>query len=230
MADALHDTSWVLDGPFDLPDGVEVVISFDDGSVVGFSGCNRFRGTYRVDGESLELGALGSTMMACSEDAMEVEREVLRRMASVSRFVVGPNGLALTLGEDEVLLTFRAQGSDGLLGDWAVNGIHHPQRHAILSVRGDLQLTIEDDRISGNAGCNRFSGPLATTDGGLQIGPLMSTRMFCEDEEAGSGPTIMEQESALLAALEGATGHRLEGSRLTLTRPDGGIAVSLHRP
>jgi heat shock protein HslJ len=54
--------------------------------------------------------------------------------------------------------------------------------------------------------------------------------MFCDDDDAGSGPTVMEQETALLQALEATAGHRMEGSRLTLTRADGGISVSLHRP
>jgi heat shock protein HslJ len=70
---------------------------------------------------------------------------------------------------------------------------------------------------------------LVTTADGITIGPLMSTRKFCDDPDAAGGPTVMEQEAALIAALEHATGHRIEGSRLTLLRPDGGISVTLHR-
>ena len=230
MADALHDTSWVLSGPIDVPDGVDVVLAFGDGTVTGFSGCNRFRGTYRLDGEALEFSALGSTMMACSDEAMATERDVLQRLSEVGA-MVSRDGLLVCLDPaGVVLLEFRAQTSEGLVGDWVVNGIHYPGRQAIISVRGELTVTVDADRISGNAGCNRFNGPIVVDEGGITVGPLMSTRMFCEDEEAGSGPTIMEQEAALLQALEAASGHRLEGSRLTLTRADGGISVSLHRP
>lgn len=230
MADALHDTSWVLSGPIGVPDGVDVVIAFGDGTVTGFSGCNRFRGTYRVDDEALEFSTLGSTMMACPDEAMATERDVLRRLAEVAAMVTRDGLLVCLDPAGVVLLEFRAQTSEGLVGDWVVNGIHYPGRQAIISVRGELIVTIEADRISGNAGCNRFNGPFVVAEGGLSVGPLMSTRMFCEDEDAGSGPTIMEQEAAMLQALEAATGHRLEGSRLTLTRADGGISVSLHRP
>ena len=230
MADALHDTSWVLSGPIDVPHGVDVVIAFADGNVTGFSGCNRFRGTYRLDGEALEFSALGSTMMACPDEAMATERDVLRRLAEARGMVTEPGLLVCIDADGVVLLEFRAQTSEGLVGDWVVNGIHYPGRQAIISVRGELTLAISDDTISGNAGCNRFNGPFQVGDGGLTVGPLMSTRMFCDDEDAGSGPTIMEQETALLQALEASTGHRMEGSRLTLTRADGGISVSLHRP
>lgn len=230
MADALHDTSWVLTGPIDVPHGVDVVIAFADGNVTGFSGCNRFRGTYRLDGEALEFSALGSTMMACPDDAMATERDVLRRLSEVAAMVTEPGSLLCTDDAGGVLLEFRAQTSEGLVGDWVVNGIHYPGRQAIISVRGELTVTIDTDTIAGNAGCNRFHGPMVVTDGGIAIGPLMSTRKFCDDPDAGSGPTVMEQETALLQALEAATGHRMEGSRLTLTRADGGISVSLHRP
>jgi heat shock protein HslJ len=229
MADALHDTTWILEGPIAVPDGVEVVIAFADGNVSGTSGCNRFRGTYRYEGQALELGPLAGTMMMCSPEAMAVERDVLARLADATRALHDTSMLTLLGADDAILLQFTAQTSAGLVGAWVVNGIHHPAREAILSTRGELTVEIADGRISGNGGCNTFHGSLVVADDGITIGPLMSTRKFCDDPDAGGGPTVMEQEAALFAALEHATGHRLEGSRLTLLRPDGGISVTLHR-
>ena len=229
MADALHDTSWILAGPLVTPPDIDVVIAFGDGSVGGFSGCNRFRGQYVLSGEALEFGPLAGTMMACVDEAMKVERDVLQRLGSTARALVNNGSLRLLGADDELLLEFTAITADGLLGDWSVNGIHYPEREAIISTRGELTVTFEDGAVNGNAGCNRFNGSCTVTDSAVTIGPLMSTRMFCGDDEAGSGPTVMEQEAALLAALQHATGFRLEGSRLTLTRPDGGISVTLHR-
>jgi heat shock protein HslJ len=229
MADALHDTSWTLSGALQAPDQIDVVIAFSDANVSGFSGCNRFHGQYLFTDGALEFGPLAGTMMACADEAMELEREVLRRLGSTVRALVDGGSLRLLGADDELLLEFTAVTSDGLLGDWLVNGIHYPEREAIISVRGELAVAITTDAISGNGGCNRFHGSCSVTDHAMAIGPLMSTRMFCGDDEAGSGPTVMEQEAALLAALQHATGFRLEGSRLTLTRPDGGISVTLHR-
>ncbi|MBI4933346.1 MAG: META domain-containing protein [Actinobacteria bacterium] len=229
MADALHDTSWILSGPLVAPADIDVVIAFDDGAVSGFSGCNRFRGQYVVSGEAIEFGPFAGTMMACVEEAMNLERDVLSRLGSTVRASIDAGSLRLLGADDELLLEFTAVTADGLQGDWVVNGIHYPERDAIISARGDLPVTFEPHAISGNAGCNQFHGSCTVTEHALTIGPLMSTRKFCGDDDAGSGPTIMEQEAALLAALQQAVGFRLEGSRLTLTRPDGGISVTLHR-
>lgn len=229
MADALHDTSWILSGPLLAPAEIDVVIAFDDGAVSGFSGCNRFRGQYVLSGDALEFGPLAGTMMACVDEAMQLERDVLGRLGSAVRALVDGGSLRLLGADDELLLEFAAVTADGLLGDWVVNGIHYPEREAIISVRGELTVTFAEGAISGNAGCNQFRGSCTVTEHALDIGPLMSTRMFCGDDDAGSGPTIMEQEAALLAALQHAAGFRMEGSRLTLTRPDGGISVTLHR-
>lgn len=229
MADALHDTVWVLTAPVDAPDGVEVTVAFSDGAVSGYAGCNRFSGTYTSTGEALSFGTLASTRRACEEAAMALESEVLRRLAAVGRATCTADVLLLRDSSGELLLEFRAQTSDELEGDWSVNGIHYPEREAIISVRGDLTVNIREGRISGHSGCNRFAGGFTVAQGAVSVGPLMGTRMFCDDPDAGSGPSIMEQEAALLAALEHTASYRLEGSRLTFVRPDGGISVSLHR-
>ncbi|WP_447764986.1 META domain-containing protein [Sphingopyxis panaciterrae] len=50
-------------------------------------------------------------------------------------------------------------------------------------------LRFEDDRLSGSAGCNRFSGAYKRADRTLTAGPLMATEMACP----GAGST---QENA----------------------------------
>lgn len=229
MADALHDTTWVLTAPVEAPDGVEVTVVFTDDGVSGYAGCNRFSGTFTYDDGTLSFGPLASTMRACADEAMALEREVLRRLALVGRATCNAGVLTLLDAGDELLLEFRSQTAAELEGDWVVNGIHYPEREAIISVRGDLSVGIREGRISGHSGCNRFAGGFTVAGEAVSIGPLMGTRMFCDDPDAGSGPSIMEQEAALLAALEHTVGYRLEGSRLTFVRPDGGISVSLHR-
>lgn len=229
MDDVLHDTSWLLDGPFPVPEGVEVTLAFDDGNASGCSGCNRFRTSYRSDGDSLELGQMAGTLVMCADDAMAVEREVLDRFGRVAAFTHSVDTLVLLDDAGEALLEFRSQPSQGVTGTWNVDAIHYPEREAIISVRGELVLEIAEGRISGNAGCNMFNGSFDITDDGVAVGPLMSTRRFCDDPDADGGPSLMEQEAALLAALQNVSGLQLEGSHLTLVRPDGGISVNLRR-
>jgi heat shock protein HslJ len=57
------------------------------------------------------------------------------------------------------------------------------------------QLAFADGQVSGNAGCNTFSGSYTVTGDGIELGPLMSTKMACEEPMA----TV---EGAFLAALD----------------------------
>lgn len=52
-----------------------------------------------------------------------------------------------------------------------------------------------DGRVTGQSGCNRFSGTYSLTGEGLTLGPLMTTRMACAEPAASV-------ESAILAALQ----------------------------
>jgi heat shock protein HslJ len=62
----LDGTSWSLaEGKgMSIRDGVTMTIAFTAARVSGSSGCNRFTGTYREDGESISLGPLAGTRMA----------------------------------------------------------------------------------------------------------------------------------------------------------------------
>lgn len=43
------------------------------GRVAGFSGCNRFGGSYNIEGMQLKLSELFATRMACAGQGMELE-------------------------------------------------------------------------------------------------------------------------------------------------------------
>jgi heat shock protein HslJ len=65
-----------------------VTLSFKAGAVAGHAGCNSFRGTYVVDGQSVKIGPLAATRMACAEDVMKQEREFLAALESAVTWAV----------------------------------------------------------------------------------------------------------------------------------------------
>ena len=75
-----------------------------DGNAGGFSGCNSMGGPYTVSRDSLRLGPLAMTMMAC-QNGMEVERAYAAALDRVVRFerhgttldLFGPTGLVARL-------------------------------------------------------------------------------------------------------------------------------------
>jgi heat shock protein HslJ len=76
-------------------------------------------------------------------------------------------------------------------------------------------------RVSGNAGCNRFTGAYeAAEDGSIKIGPLAATRMACPEAE-------MATEAKFLADLDAVRRFQRDGARLSLQGEDGTVLMEL---
>ncbi len=59
---------WVLASGFDEPQDVAATrpsATFESGTVGGSTGCNSYSAPYSVDGDSLEIGQIASTLMGC---------------------------------------------------------------------------------------------------------------------------------------------------------------------
>ena len=110
-----------------------------------------------------------------------------------------------------MLLAGAAQ-AETIEGRWRVAALEP----LVLTEGDSIELTLVEGRISGNAGCNRFSASY-TMDTGMVIGPIASTRMLCHGR-AG------EVEAAVLHALPSVTGWRLVEGALELLA---GEAVAL---
>lgn len=88
-------------------------------------------------------------------------------------------------------------------------------------VAGDRPTSLQFDgaRLSGSAGCNRFSGSYAVDAGTLTAGPLMATKMACP----GAG---MAQEDAFFLLMREAVSLTFaDDGTLVLTGADGRTAV-----
>ncbi|MBP7242379.1 META domain-containing protein [Amaricoccus sp.] len=70
-----------------FPEGVEAIVQFGaDGRLTGRGGCNRFTGAYSVDGETLTVGPVAATRMACPEPAMSAEAALFAAFEAVATF------------------------------------------------------------------------------------------------------------------------------------------------
>lgn len=79
----------------------------------------------------------------------------------------------------------------------------------------------DDGRLTGTAGCNRYSTAYTRDGERIAIGPAVATRMHC-----GAPQGIMEQEAACFAALERTAAVRFGERTLTLVDAGGGDLVS----
>ncbi|WP_188235928.1 META domain-containing protein [Sphingopyxis sp. LK2115] len=83
-------------------------------------------------------------------------------------------------------------------------------------------LAFDGARLSGSAGCNRFSGSYAVADGTLTAGPLMATKMACPG-------AAMTQESAFFALMRGPVRLHFPSDGTMEISGDGGQTAVLKR-
>lgn len=225
----LEGTQWILDQTASrlvaTASSAVVTAQFSsDGSLAGTSGCNRYATTYSVDGSRLEVdGPIAGTLMLCEADVMRVEQAYLERLPRAESFSIRRRVLTIETGGAGRLVFEALDSEQALAGDWEVTGFFRPG--AVVSPVAGSTLTASFDagRISGDSGCNQYSGPYEVDDTKIAIGPLASTLRACAD------PAVGDQETQYLAALELARTFSLDGGGLTLLRDDGGIAVTFAR-
>jgi heat shock protein HslJ len=78
------------------------------------------------------------------------------------------------------------------------------------------------DHVSGDSGCNQFTGPMKVEGKGVHVGPLAMTRRACADP-------AMQQEHRYARALEHTRELRKDGDALLLVDGSGGVVVRLSR-
>lgn len=107
---SLDGTSWTLvEGTeITIPEESEMTIAFEAGRASGSGGCNRFTGSYEQDGESISLGRLASTRMACAEEVTNAERAYHTALESVTSFSATGGVLVLSDSSGQALLRYEA--------------------------------------------------------------------------------------------------------------------------
>lgn len=203
-----------------------VTAEFANGRISGYGGCNGFGGTYTQEGENLTFGPLVRTLRACADDAVTAQESAyLQALEQVRSFKLERGVLQLKDGAGRTLLIFAQVRPEAIRrGEWTVTAIN--TKEAIVSVLEGTRLTATfglNGRVSGNTGCNQYSAPYTFEGFALKIGPAVSTRRACPNEEAS------QQEAAFLRALEGVSGFRITGDRLELYGADGQTLVNLTR-
>ena len=104
-----------------------------------------------------------------------------------------------------------------LLGSWLLSRLRRgDELAAIIPGTAPTASFDESGRVSGSAGCNRFTAAYGVVGEQLEVSAAASTRMFCSDP-AG----VMDQEDAFLSALSAAERFRLEGGTLELLDAEG---------
>ena len=115
----LAGTAWTLVsfGPAGAEEpvvpGSEVTLTFDAaGQAGGSGGCNSYGGSYQTDGDNITFGEIVSTLMACTDDALnEQESRFLAALGSASTFALEGDNLTIGYDGGQGVLNFVREGA-----------------------------------------------------------------------------------------------------------------------
>jgi heat shock protein HslJ len=224
---------WVLDredSSLTVDDDNPVTLRVDGDIVTGRAPCNTYRGAFELGADdSVEIGPLALTRMACPGSAMEAEDEYVAALETVDHVEVDvdeegrddADRMVLT-GGDDVRLSFRSYDADELLvGTWTITGV--ATGDSVDSMLDGTEPTIsfgEDGDLTMETGCNTAGSSWELDGDELTIDRPRTTLMACDDP-----PGVMEQEAALLRALESAARVEVAPDTLAILDAEGAVAI-----
>jgi len=110
---SLEGTKWIMtaylaDGSMqDALSTTSVDATFADGTVGGAGGCNQYNGSYELDGDSLTVGMLASTQMACEQAIMDQELAYMTALQSAASYKIDESTLTILDGSGATVLEFQ---------------------------------------------------------------------------------------------------------------------------
>ncbi len=198
----------------------------DNGRVSGSAGCNNYTGAYDTSGDILHVGALATTFKLCHkpDGIMAQEQQYLAALQSAQTYEIAGDTLTIRDNSGAMQVVAKRVAPATLAGtSWDVTGYNNGKQ-AIVSVLNGTAITLNfgtDNRATGSAGCNNYSGEFASTDTTLKVGVLISTQRACIAPEG-----IMEQEAQYLAALQNSATYEISGDMLTIRDSSGAMQVT----
>lgn len=218
----IEGPTWRLTAPNDQSIGLggtemrPVTARFENGRISGFSGCNQFMGGYTLNRDSVVIGSLAGTLMACSEPQMALEKAVMGTLTGTLRYAITGDRLTLTPASG-VPLAFQSEPPASLQGvNWNVTAFNNGRQAVVSPLLGTtLSMAFDKGMVQGSSGCNTYRAAYTSEGNRLSIGPAVTTRKACPAED------VMQQERKFLAALESAKLWTINGGMLDVHRADG---------
>ena len=205
-----------------------------DGTAAIGADCNRVVAQYTTDGQSISITPGPSTLAACPPDSQA--DQFVQQLTNAAVFFFQGGELFIDQVASAGTMRFATNiaapaPESGSTAD-GVTVTNLPFRVVSFGPAGAERTVIDGTEISavfdqaagtvsGNGGCNTYSGQMNTADGAFALGPFITTLMACEQ-------SIMDQEAAYLAALEAAAGFQwsvapgtfITNGQITYSLPD----------
>jgi len=233
----LPGTVWKLGSYFNgdqlvqpLPDAVITLNLQDDGQITGLSGINRYFGQYSINGVSLTMTGIGSTLMAGPEPLMDQESSYLQLLSAVTSYQLSGTSLDFYDKTGRIVLTFTLTDNfqkttvidpEKVLPGTNWKLVSYMKEGMAVSGNDVSKISLKFDNagnISGFAGVNSYFASYTINRNVIIIGPVGSTKM------AGTEP-MMAMEDTYLGLLQSVKGVTVGTKTLELTDSAGNILL-----
>ena len=194
-----------------------------DGRYAFRADCNTGGGAYEIHDGQLELGPAAITQAACPPGSLG--KRFAASLGSTVGYSRAADRLVLELAAGAGSLVFVPQAELALVGSsWLVRAVNNGRQGVVSAALGST-LTVRFDaegRISGSAGCNRYSAEFSLRGDALEIGTTTATRKVCSEPDR-----VMQREAEFLIALGTVARFEQRGERLQLRTAEDALAVDL---
>lgn len=183
---AFRSASGLDDININHPDRYTLTLE-EDGNVGVQFDCNSGGGSYTLDGSSLDIGPLITTLMACPPGSLA--SEFGGWLENVVTFVQpDENTLVLNLAMDSGDLVFRRAGTGmpaETLGTWEWIDFISPTGEDGPEIADPSSYTLTffaDGRVAAQIDCNSGAGMITAEGASLRFGPMAVTEAFCGED------------------------------------------------
>ena len=199
-----------------IPKEAKITINFLENEINGFSGINNYSGDYMVKNNFTLSADVATTLMAGSENLMNIEQNFLDILQSFPK--ISYNASTLILSNKKEVWTFKVLTLNKKLKNtsWKLLNMDGKDVSKLISKNeNNITLSFNENGINGNSGINNYFGDYEIVNNNIKIGPLGSTRM--------AGPeNLMKVEREFLELLGNSKKVKLSDQKTLILTTDKG--------
>ena len=218
--DGVENTQWTmttlegqdLTGMSRNDQPIHFTLNSKDNKVSGYSGCNTFMGTYKIEaGNQISFSQMGMTRMACPDSKIN-ESQVMSVFETADNFTISGDQLTLNKAKRAPLAEFKKSNSAPIVEKyWKLKTLEGKEIKMADNQEREIFFTLksQDNRVTGFAGCNSISGEYSLEEGNrIRFSHMATTMKMC--------PDVQINESEFLQIFELADNYTINGDELSL--------------
>ncbi len=227
LENSIIDTAWSvvtygLEMQVPPVDDTTLTVNFMVDRYNGYTGCNYMLGVLNVGAEMLEVHWPSLSAATCEDEVLaKQESDFLTALTTADSYVMQDNQLQLTYGDVSVMTLDPLESLPFEGTTWNLQFIQQQPVGWVPPLdEATLTAVFDGGSISGNAGCNTYTGSYEIDGNKFVVSDLATTQKMCESED------LMQQETDYLKALQAAA-IILQHPRSFELRDDAGVSMMI---